>query len=180
MSNRLTLYGRQRSWPVLGYYPINSLCLEQLWNTSVRKASLQIRSNIWCTGYEAGALQLHWTLHARIYCCPSRGTEAASCKLIIGRTKYGLNLTIVLYLVRRLRMLGALLSPYVCLLWCLMKHKTTCLSSEFLNGVEVILLKLRRRTWSCISAVPSTTISPQMIIEEKGTRVLSWIKLGLK
>jgi hypothetical protein len=49
-----------------------------------------------------------------------------------------------------------------------------------LNGVEVILLKVRRRKWSYISAVPSTTISPQRIIEEKGTRVLSGIKLGLK
>lgn len=76
-------------------------------------------------------------------------------------------------------MLGAILPPYVCLLWCLIKHKTSCLSPELLNGVEVILLNLRRK-WSCISAVPSTTISPQRIIEEKGTRVLSGIKLGLK
>jgi len=77
-------------------------------------------------------------------------------------------------------MLGALLPPYVYLLWCLMKHKTTCLSSELLNGVEVILLKSRRRKWSCKSSVPATTISPQRIIEEKGTRVLSGVKLGLK
>lgn len=116
MSNRLTWCGRQPSWPVLVYYPINSLSLKELWNSSVRKAGLQMRSNLWCTGYEAGDLQLHWTLHARIYWCLSRGTEAASCKLIIGRAKSGLNLTIVLYLVTRLRMLGALLLPYACLL----------------------------------------------------------------
>lgn len=72
------------------------------------------------------------------------------------------------------------LPPYVFLLWCLIKHKTTCVSSELLNGVEVILLKLRWRKWSCISAVPTTTIFPQRIIEEKETRVLSGIKLGLK
>ena len=70
-------------------------------------------------------------------------------------------------------MLGALLPPYVCLL-CLIKHETSCLSPELLNCVEVILLNFRRRKWS------STTISPQRIIEEKGTRVLSGIKLGLK
>jgi len=84
------------------------------------------------------------------------------------------------YLVMRLRMLVALLPPYVCLLCCLIRHKASRLSPELLNGVEVILLKLRRRKWSYISAVPSTTISPQMIIGEKGTRVLSGIKLGLK
>ena len=83
------------------------------------------------------------------------------------------------YLVTRLRMLGALLPPYVCLL-CLIKHETSCLSPELLNCVEVILLNFRRRKWSWISALPSTTISPQRIIEEKGTRVLSGIKLGLK
>ena len=59
MSSRLTLCGRQRSWPVLVYYPINSLSLEELRNSSVSKASLQIRSNLLCTGYEAGALHLH-------------------------------------------------------------------------------------------------------------------------
>jgi hypothetical protein len=39
-----------------------------------------------------------------------------------------LNLTIVLYLVTRLRMLGVLLPPYVCLLWCFIKRNTTCLT----------------------------------------------------
>jgi hypothetical protein len=113
MSNRLSLCGRQRSWPVSVCYPVTSLSLENLWNSSVRKAGLQIRSNLWGTGYEAGAFQLRWTLPARIYCCPSRGTEAASCKLIIGMVKSGLNLAIVVYLVTRLRMLGVPLRIYV-------------------------------------------------------------------
>jgi hypothetical protein len=96
VSNRLILCGRQRSWPILVYYSINSLSLEELRN-SCQEIQSPDKINLLCTGCEPGAFQLHWTLHARIYCCPSRETEAASCKVIIGRAKSVLNLTIVLF-----------------------------------------------------------------------------------